>query len=145
MSVLLSTKHDEQLRRRFSMLARAPTLILATLLLAACAPATPPVPTSVPKAAPLSATLVLDWFPNTNHAGVYLAQAKGWYTEQGLDLKIESPSDASAAMKLVGAGNAELGISYEPAVIISRSQDIPAVSIAALVQHNIGAFAAKQT
>ena len=130
-----------------SPLKRTPIFALAALglLLAACAPAAAPAPTAAPKASPLSATLVLDWFPNTNHVGVYVAQAKGWYAEQGLDLTIEPPSDPSAAMKLVGAGNAELGISYQPTVTISRSQDVPVVSVAALVQHNLGAFAAKKS
>lgn len=89
-------------------------------------------------------TLVLDWFPNTNHLGVYLAQANGWYPEQGIDLRIEAPSDVNAATKLTATGNAEVGISYQPAVTFGRAQDIPVVSIAALVQHNLGAFAAKQ-
>lgn len=114
------------------------------LLLAACAPAAAPSPATAPKAAPLSATLVLDWFPNTNHVGLYLAQARGWYAEQGLDVKFEAPSDPSAAMKLVGAGNAELGISYQSAVTISRGQDIPVVSVGAIVQHALGAFSAKR-
>jgi ABC-type nitrate/sulfonate/bicarbonate transport system substrate-binding protein len=126
---------------------------LATLLLALSGCVTPPAapsassqsaPPTGAKPAPLSATLVLDWFPNTNHIGIYLAQARGWYAEQGLDLKIEAPSDVSASTKLVAAGNAELGISYEPAVIIARSQDVPLVSVAALVQHNLGAIAAKK-
>jgi ABC-type nitrate/sulfonate/bicarbonate transport system substrate-binding protein len=115
-------------------------LVIAALL-TACAPATGPAAT---KAAPLPATLVLDWFPNTNHVGIYLAQSKGWYQEEGLDLRIEAPSDVNAAMKLVGAGNAELGISYQPAVTIARAQDVPVVSVAALVQHNLGVFASKK-
>jgi len=126
-----------------SVYLRGVTIVLVVLFVA-CTPTPAPTPTSAPKAAPLTATLVLDWFPNTNHAGLYLAQAKGWYAEAGLDLRIEAPSDVSAAMKLVGAGNAELGISYQPAVTIARSQDIPLVSVAALVQHNLGAFAAKK-
>jgi ABC-type nitrate/sulfonate/bicarbonate transport system substrate-binding protein len=89
------------------------------------------------------ATLVLDWFPNTNHAGVYLAKANGWYEEAGLDLRIETPSDVNAATKLTANGTAELGISYQASVTLGRAQEIPAVSVAALVQHNLGAFAAK--
>jgi NitT/TauT family transport system substrate-binding protein len=91
----------------------------------------------------LSATLVLDWFPNTNHAGVYLAQANGWYQDAGLDLRIESPSDVNAATKLTANGTAELGIGYQASVTLGRAQEIPVVSVAALVQHNLGAFAAK--
>lgn len=98
---------------------------------------------SAPASDMQSATLVLDWFPNTNHAGIYLAQAYGWYAEQGLDLRIEAPSDVNAATKLTANGTAEIGISYQPVVNISRAQDIPLVSVAALVQHNLGSFASK--
>jgi ABC-type nitrate/sulfonate/bicarbonate transport system substrate-binding protein len=129
--------------RMVSAQGRRLAILATSLILIACTPLARPV-ASVPTAAPLQATLVLDWFPNTNHVGIYLAQANGWYSEQGLDLRIEAPSDANAAMKLVGAGNAELGISYQPAVTIARSQDVPVVSVAALVQHNLGAFAAKK-
>ena len=119
-------------------------IVALVVLLAACAPAAPPAPSAAPQATPLKATLVLDWFPNTNHAGLYLARARDWYAAEGLELTVEAPSDVSAAMKLVGAGNAELGISYQPAVTIARAQDVPVVSVAALVQHNLGAFAAKR-
>jgi ABC-type nitrate/sulfonate/bicarbonate transport system substrate-binding protein len=98
---------------------------------------------AMPASQMLSATLVLDWFPNTNHAGVYLAQANGWYRDAGIDLRIESPSDVNAATKLTANGTAELGISYQAAVTLGRAQEIPVVSVAALVQHNLGAFASK--
>ena len=39
-------------------------------------------------------TLVLDWTPNTNHGGIYLAQAKGWYRDAGLDVRIIQPGDS---------------------------------------------------
>jgi ABC-type nitrate/sulfonate/bicarbonate transport system substrate-binding protein len=98
---------------------------------------------AMPASQTLSATLVLDWFPNTNHAGVYLAQANGWYKDAGIDLRIESPSDVNAATKLTANGTAELGIGYQASVTLGRAQDIPVVSVAGLVQHNLGAFAAK--
>jgi ABC-type nitrate/sulfonate/bicarbonate transport system substrate-binding protein len=119
-------------------------VLVVCLAATACAPTAGSNPAGPQVTAPLTATLVLDWFPNTNHAGIYLARARGWYEEQGLDLRIEAPSDPSASMKLVGANNAELGVSYQAAVTIARAQDIPVVSVAALVQHNLGAFVAKK-
>ncbi|MFN0074414.1 MAG: ABC transporter substrate-binding protein [Chloroflexota bacterium] len=116
------------------------TLVLTTVPLGQVSTAV-----SAPAEQNLSATLVLDWFPNTNHAGIYLAQANGWYEQAGLNLQIESPSDVSAATKLVANGTAELGIGYQAAVTLGRAQDIPVVSIGAVVQHNLGAFAAKQS
>jgi ABC-type nitrate/sulfonate/bicarbonate transport system substrate-binding protein len=98
-----------------------------------------------PAEQPLSATLVLDWFPNTNHSGIFLAKANGWYDEAGLDLRIESPANVNAATQLTANNSAELGISYQAAVTLSRAQEIPVVSIGAVVQHNLGAFAAKQS
>ncbi|TAK21242.1 MAG: ABC transporter substrate-binding protein [Chloroflexota bacterium] len=115
------------------------------------APTVPPKPAGVPTptAAPAKpvatekVTLVLDWFPNTNHTGLYVAGAKGWFADEGIEIEIQQPSDPSASMKLVGANNAEFGISYQPAVEIARAQDVPVVSIAALLQHNTAAYTAK--
>jgi ABC-type nitrate/sulfonate/bicarbonate transport system substrate-binding protein len=103
-------------------------------LLAACRASTPP---------PQKVTLVLDWFPNTNHSGIYLAQAKGWYAQHGVELEIQTSADPSASMKLVGANKAELGLSYQPAIEIARAQEVPVVAVAALLQHNTAAYAAK--
>jgi len=89
-----------------------------------------------------SAVLSLDWVPNTNHTGFYVALDKGWYEEEGIDLEIQIPSDPSAALKQVGAGNTEFGVSFEEEVTVARSNDIPVVSIAAIIQHNSSAFAA---
>ena len=88
------------------------------------------------------ATLSLDWVPNTNHTGFYVALDKGWYEEEGIDLTIEIPSDPSAALKQVGAGNAEFGVSFQEELTIARATGIPVVSIAAIIQHNTSAFAA---
>ena len=62
------------------------------------------VVTAAPAEQALSATLVLDWFPNTNHSGLYLAQAKGWYAQQGVDLNMQVPSDPSASTDWDGDG-----------------------------------------
>jgi ABC-type nitrate/sulfonate/bicarbonate transport system substrate-binding protein len=88
------------------------------------------------------ATLSLDWVPNTNHTGLYVALDKGWYAEEGIELEIQIPSDPSAALKQVGAGNTEFGVSFQEEVTIARSAGIPVVSIAAVIQHNTSAFAA---
>lgn len=85
--------------------------------------------------------LSLDWVPNTNHTGFYVALDKGWYAEEGIALDIQVPSDPSAALKQVAAGNTEFGVSFEDELTIARSNDIPVVSIAAIIQHNTSAFA----
>jgi len=91
------------------------------------------------------AVLSLDWVPNTNHTGFYVALEKGWYAEQGIDLEIQIPSDPAAALKQVAAGNTEFGVSFQEEVTIARANDIPVVSIAAIIQHNTSAFAALQS
>jgi ABC-type nitrate/sulfonate/bicarbonate transport system substrate-binding protein len=88
------------------------------------------------------ATLSLDWVPNTNHTGFYVALDKGWYKDEGIDLDIQIPSDPSAALKQVAFGHTEFGVSFEEEVTIARSQKVPIVSIAAIIQHNTSAFAA---
>lgn len=96
----------------------------------------------VRKAAPAKAVLSLDWVPNTNHTGFYVALAKGWYSQEGIELEIQIPSDPAAALKQVAAGNTAFGVSFQEEVTIARANDIPVVSIAAILQHNTSAFAA---
>jgi ABC-type nitrate/sulfonate/bicarbonate transport system substrate-binding protein len=86
-------------------------------------------------------TVMLDWFPNTNHTGLYVAKDKGYYKEQGLDVEILQPGEGTTADQLVAAGKADFGISYQESVTQARSTDIPLVSIAAVIQHNTSAFA----
>jgi len=85
-------------------------------------------------------TVMLDWFPNTNHTGLYVAKEKGYYEQQGLDVEILQPGEGTAE-QVVAAGKADFGISYQEAVTQARSTDIPLVSIAAVIQHNTSAFA----
>lgn len=85
-------------------------------------------------------TMVLDWTPNTNHTGLYVAQQKGYFEEQGLDVEIILPGEAGAN-QLVASKQAEFGIGAQESLTEARVQDIPIVSIAALIQHNTSGFA----
>ena len=58
-------------------------------------------------------TLTLDWYPNADHAGIYAAQEQGFFEEAGLEVEIQQPSDPTAVLQLVAAGQSEFGISYE--------------------------------
>ncbi len=122
------------MRRLFVVLSIG---LLLLVILSGCATAR--------RVSPSKAVLSLDWVPNTNHTGFYVALEKGWYTEEGIDLEIQIPSDPAAALKQVAAGNTQFGVSFQEEVTIARSNDIPVVSIAALVQHNTSAFAALQS
>jgi len=81
------------------------------------------------------ATLALDWYPNANHAGLYLARERGLFAAAGVELEIYTPSDPTVVLQTVGSGNDTFGISYQTDVLLARAQDVPVVSIAALVQH----------
>lgn len=85
-------------------------------------------------------TLVLDWTPNTNHTGLYVARDKGYFEEEGLDVDIIQPGEAGAE-QLVATGNADFGVSYQEGITEARIQNVPIVSIAAIIQHNTSGFA----
>jgi ABC-type nitrate/sulfonate/bicarbonate transport system substrate-binding protein len=85
-------------------------------------------------------TLVLDWTPNTNHTGLYVAKEKGYFKQAGLDVDIIQPGE-SGAEQMVAGGKADFGVSYQEAVTQARVQKVPIVSIAAVIQHNTSGFA----
>jgi putative hydroxymethylpyrimidine transport system substrate-binding protein len=81
-----------------------------------------------------SLRLMLDYFPNADHAGIYAAQATGAFDRAGLDVAIQTPSDPSAPLKLLAAGRVDLAISYEPELLLARDQGQKLVAVGALVQ-----------
>jgi len=78
-------------------------------------------------------SLTLDFYPNPDHAGIYMAQKLGYFEEAGLDVEIQTPSDPAAPLKLLAAGRTDLAISYEPEVILAREQGLDVQAVAALV------------
>jgi putative hydroxymethylpyrimidine transport system substrate-binding protein len=79
-------------------------------------------------------TLMLDWFPNADHAGIYQALAEGDFSKAGLNVHVQVPSDPAAPLKLLAAGKVDAAISYEPEVLLARNQGLALVSVAAIVQ-----------
>jgi ABC-type nitrate/sulfonate/bicarbonate transport system substrate-binding protein len=84
--------------------------------------------------------VLLDWTPNTNHTGVYVAQKRGYYKEQGLEVEIIQPSEGGAS-QLVAAGQGDFGFSYQEEVTIARTAGVPVKALAAVIQHNTSGFA----
>ncbi len=80
---------------------------------------------------PLS--LTLDFYPNPDHAGIYMAQKLGYFADAGLDVSIHTPSDPAAPIKLVAAGQTDLAISYEPEVLLAREQGLDVIAVGAIV------------
>lgn len=78
-------------------------------------------------------SLTLDFYPNPDHAGIYMAEKLGYFEEAGLDLSIATPSDPSLPIKAVATGSSDLAVSYEPEVALAREQGLDVVAIAALV------------
>jgi putative hydroxymethylpyrimidine transport system substrate-binding protein len=82
-------------------------------------------------AEPLS--LTLDFYPNPDHAGIYMAQKLGYFADAGLDVSIHTPSDPAAPLKLLAAGQTDLAISYEPEVLLAHEQGLDVVAVGAVV------------
>jgi putative hydroxymethylpyrimidine transport system substrate-binding protein len=80
---------------------------------------------------PLS--LTLDFYPNPDHAGIYVAQKLGYFEEAGLDVSVHAPAEAAAPIKLLAAGKTDLAISYEPEVVLAREEGLDVVAVGALV------------
>jgi len=109
--------------------ALAATLLALALLLAACgeksedeagAPAEP-------------FSLTLDFYPNPDHAGIYMAQKLGYFEDAGLDVSIQTPADPAAPIKQVAAGRTDLAISYEPEVLLAHDQELDVIAVGAIV------------
>ena len=81
--------------------------------------------------------IVLDWVPNTNHTGLYVAKDLGYFKEEGLDVEIVQPPEGSTTA-LIGAGGAEFGISFQDTLAKSFAKDnpVPVTAVAAILQHN---------
>jgi ABC-type nitrate/sulfonate/bicarbonate transport system substrate-binding protein len=88
-------------------------------------------------------TVVLDWTPNTNHTGMYVALAKGWYKNEGLDVKILPYASGTSPEVLVASGKADVAVSSAEGVVATAATGNPVVSIAAIIQHNTSGFIAR--
>ncbi len=87
-----------------------------------------------------SIKLALDWFPNANHLGLYIAQQKGYFADENLEVTMYTPSDPSTVLQTVGAGQDDFGMSYQPDVLLARNKGVPVVSILGVVQHPLNSL-----
>jgi ABC-type nitrate/sulfonate/bicarbonate transport system substrate-binding protein len=124
------------------MRVRTGRLAIAMMLplVAACATTTIPVVSgsgtsaASPTRTLQSVSLALDWTPNTNHTGFYVAQQLGYYAAAGIKLRI-LPYNSTAPETLVGAGTADFGISFQDTFSYSRAAGVPITSVMAILQH----------
>lgn len=118
-----------------------PAALLAlalTLGLAACgSTASNDTGTQTGSQEPTKLTFVLDWTPNTNHTGLYVALANGYFQDAGLDVEVVQPPEDGAEV-LVGSGKAQFGVSFQdtmaPALV--GETPLPITAVAAVIQHN---------
>lgn len=82
-------------------------------------------------------TFVLDWTPNTNHTGLYVAQEKGYFEAEGLEVEIVQPPE-DGADALVASGKAQFGVSFQDSMApgVAGDNALPNTAVAALIQHN---------
>lgn len=108
---------------------------------AASATATAAAPQATVGGKPDKVRFSLDWTPNTNHTGIYVAMEKGWYKDANLDVEILPYSDANTPDTLVSTGQADFGISFAESVVTDRVSGLPVKSVAAILQTNTSALA----
>jgi putative hydroxymethylpyrimidine transport system substrate-binding protein len=104
--------------------------VACTVALAACGEKKE----SAAPAQPESVRLMLDFFPNADHAGLYAAQGTGAFERAGLKVSMQTPSDPSVPLKALAAGRVDLAISYEPELLLARDKGQKLVAVGALVQ-----------
>jgi NitT/TauT family transport system substrate-binding protein/putative hydroxymethylpyrimidine transport system substrate-binding protein len=92
--------------------------------------------------APKGATLVLDFQPNAVHAGIYAAQARDFFRDEGVDLTIREPSSTADSAKLLEAGRADFAIMDINDFGIARERGLDIVAIAAVVQRPLASVIA---
>lgn len=106
-------------------------------------------PTSIPATAtppPLTkVSFALDWFPNSNHAGVYEAIERGFFEAEGLDVNVYVPSDPSIVLSTIGAGQDDFGVSYQSVLLQARSEGVPVKSVLGIVQHPLNSVMALES
>ena len=87
-------------------------------------------------------TVLLEWVPNTNHTGVFVAACKGWYEEEGLDVEVMESSEIMPPV-LIAAGQGDFGFAPQEMIVFARASKhpVPVVSIAAVNRHNTSVFA----
>jgi NitT/TauT family transport system substrate-binding protein len=113
---------------------RRATSLLFLVLIAACGPGTPPIATVT------TVRLALDWTPNTNHTGFFVARHEGWYRDAGIAVDV-LPYATSAPEALLAAHQAECGISFQDSMTFAVAAGADITSVMAILQKTGSAIA----
>ena len=126
------------------MLKKAISLLLTVSMTAALLMGCSTKKEDISKDAALTkVTVILDWVPNTNHTGLYVAKDNGYFKDEGLEVEIIQPAEGSSST-LIAAGKGDFGVSYQEDVTYARTakDPLPIKAIATIIQHNTSGFAA---
>ena len=124
----------KNIKRAFMVIASLFTLFIIT----ACTPSDPEDASGLK-----SIDFILDWVPNTNHTGLYVALEKGYFEEAGLDVTIRRPPEGSGT-ELVGTGGAEFGIDFQDTIAARFEKGLPVTAVAAIIDHNTSGIISRQ-
>jgi ABC-type nitrate/sulfonate/bicarbonate transport system substrate-binding protein len=124
------------------------SILVSALVVVGCGPSTrsaspSPSPSTAPASAsvaPASVRLALDWTPNTNHTGFFVARHNGWYRDAGLTLQV-LPYSGQTPETLLGVHQAECGISFQDALTFAVAAGVDAKSVMAILQHSASKIA----
>ncbi|MBU6363925.1 MAG: ABC transporter substrate-binding protein [Acidobacteria bacterium] len=92
---------------------------------------------------PEEVSLVLDWFPNADHAGIAVAQEKGLDAKAGAEISTSVPSDPTTTLTAIAAGKKDLGITYAPELLIARAKGVPVKAVGAIAQVPLNSIIAR--
>lgn len=122
---------------RKKILAIVLALTMTALLVAGCSNGENSSNSSGENKEKTKITFVLDWTPNTNHTGLYVAQENGYFEDEGLEVEIVQPPE-DGAEALVGSGKAQFCVSFQDSMIpaVVGKNAMPLEAVAAIVQHN---------
>ena len=107
---------------------RSALLVALVIALVGCGVGAPPR-----SSAPRRVSLMLDWTPNPDHVGLFVAQRELYLSRAGLAVTVRSPADPTTPLKLLAAGRTDLAISYEPELFFAAAKHLPVVAVASVV------------
>ncbi|QDY68331.1 ABC transporter substrate-binding protein [Qingshengfaniella alkalisoli] len=88
---------------------------------------------ATPASAQDEMSVILDWFINPDHGPIIVAQEQGYFAEEGLDVEVIAPADPADPPKMVAAGRADLGVSYQPELHLQTAEGLPLKRVGTLI------------
>ena len=124
----------------FNRLIAVLIIAAATAMLLACYS----VETTEPEPEREAVTVELDWYPNANHSGIFVAQDQGYFDEENLDVDVRPPADPALVAQIVASNERDFGIFYQTDTLLARNEGLPIVALKAIVQRPLNSLMALQ-